>query len=90
MERAKQIMVELSVTQQKIINLLSDGLPHKFEELQQLMPDDLADRRALSNHLAKIRTRIRPRGEDIICQFILRQRQYRHVRLLHSANDGCR
>jgi hypothetical protein len=33
---------------------------------------------------------LRPRGEDIICQFILRQRQYRHVRLLHSAYDGCR
>jgi hypothetical protein len=37
-----------------------------------------------------MRYKLRPRGEDIICQFIFRQRQYRHVRLLHSAYDGCR
>jgi len=82
--------IELSVTQQKIIDCLSDGLPHKLEELQALVPDELAGDKALANHLAKIRTKIRPQGEDIICQFIFRQRQYRHVRLLHSANDGCR
>jgi hypothetical protein len=33
---------------------------------------------------------LRPRGEDIICQFIDRQRKWRHVRLLHSPYDGCR
>ena len=77
-------------TQTKILQILSDGLPHKFEELQQVLPDNLGGRKALNNHLQGIRYKIRPRGEDIICQFLLRQRQYRHVRLLHSANDGYR
>jgi len=84
------MVAEFTPTQSKILQVLSDGLPHKFEELQAVLPDNLSDRKTLSNHLSGIRIRLRPRGEDIICQFILRQRQYRHVRLLHSAYDGCR
>jgi hypothetical protein len=80
----------MTPTQTKILQILSDGMPHRFEELQQVLPDNLGNRQTLHNHLKLIRAKIRPRGEDIICQFILRQRQYRHVRLLHSANDGCR
>lgn len=80
----------MTPTQVKILHVLSDGLPHKFEELQQVLPDNLGSRKVLNCHLVNIRATLRPKGEDIICQFLLRQRQYRHVRLLHSPNDGYR
>ena len=78
-----------SPTQRKILAILSDGLPHKLDELTACM-DSLTNPRTLHSHLATIRIHLRPQGEDIICQFIQRQRQYRHVRLLHSSNDGKR
>lgn len=77
-------MFEFTPTQRRILTILADGLPHKFEELQRSLPDDLGDRNALNRHLCAIRLKIRARGEDIICQFLNRQRQYRHVRLLRS------
>ena len=83
-------VAEFSPTQTKILAVLSDGLPHRWEEIKQVLPNEQSDRHTLNSHLKTIRAKIRPRGQDIICQFILRQRQYRHVRLLHSANDGCR
>ena len=83
-------MAEFSPTQRKILLVLSDGLPHKLPELMACL-DELTERpNSLHSHLALIRRKLRPAGQDIICQFILRQRQYRHVRLLHSPEDGRR
>ena len=82
-------MSEFSPTQRKILAVLSDGMPHKMVELTACM-DELTNPRTLHYHLSLIREKLRPRGEDVICQFIYRQRQYRHVRLLHAAGDGCR
>jgi hypothetical protein len=82
-------MAQFTSTQQKIMDILEDGFPHKFEELREVLPDKLGGRRALGNHLNAIRAKIRPGGREILCQFLLRQRQYRMVRMLHSPNTGC-
>ena len=83
-------MNEFTPTQRKILQVLSDGLPHPFSELLACLPDDLSEISALRMMLSRIRTKLRPRGEDIICQHLYHSHQYRHVRLLHSAGDGTR
>lgn len=83
-------MTEFTATQIKILNVLSDGMPHRFEELQACLPDDMSGIDALRTMLSRIRAKIRPRGEDIICQHLNHSHRYRHVRLLHSAADGTR
>ncbi len=84
------ILSEFTPTQQKILQVLSDGLPHPFSELLDCLPDDLSGITALRMMLSRIRRKLRPRGEDIICQHLNHSHQYRHVRLLHSAGDGTR
>ena len=83
-------MAEFSPTQTKILMVLSDGLPHRFEELRACLPDDMSGITALRMALSRIREKLRPRGEDIICQHVNHSHRYRHVRLLHSAGDGAR
>lgn len=72
-----------------ILHVLSDGEPHRFDEIKPCLPDELADRSSLNSHLKRMRPRLRAEGEDIICQFIHRQRKYRHIRHLRgSASHG--
>jgi hypothetical protein len=79
-------------TQSRILAILSDGMPHRPAELKMaLANEELASMNALRVHLAHIRQKLRPRGEDIVCLWGWKEcHRYRHVRLLHSANDGCR
>ncbi len=74
-------------TEQRILNLLSDGLPHSREEIRHCLSDELAPKAAIRPHIASIRRVLRLLGEDIICE-INPKICYRHVRLLASANDG--
>jgi hypothetical protein len=75
-------------TQRAILQTLSDGLRHSKSELRSCLPDDLADDTNLRWHVCMIRKMLRPRGEDIICEFYERTTHYRHVRLLSSPYDG--
>jgi hypothetical protein len=81
---------EFTPTQSKILAVLSDGNPHPFKELLDCLPDNMSEVTALREMLRKMRKVLRPRGEDIICQHVNHSHRYRHVRLLHSANDGAR
>lgn len=71
-------------TQARIVKLLSDGEPHRREELRALLPDDLGGFENLKPHLTAIRKHLRPRGEDIVCRFLNRGLHYQHVRLISS------
>ena len=82
-------------TQVRILAVLSDGLPHRREELRDVLPDELGSLDNVRPHLTAIRRVLRPRGEDIVCEFsqapgTKRCWCYRHVRLLASADDGQR
>jgi hypothetical protein len=81
-------MPQFSHTQQCILSVLADGMPHDMDELVGAVPDELATPKTVKNHLYIIRIKLRPIGQDIICQFLNRQRLYRQVRLLSSAVDG--
>jgi hypothetical protein len=80
--------VKLTPIQARMLQLLSDGLPHSRESLLECLQDDHPEPTAHAKHLAAIRLKIRLRGEDIICEYRKRRAYYRHVRLLNSPYDG--
>lgn len=69
-------------TQQKILDVLSDGLAHLREELHACLPDELGPLKNVQNHITAIRRRLRPKGQDIVCVISNRGIRYMHVRLL--------
>lgn len=79
-----------SPTQQEILGVLSDGMPHPREDVMRAigLSSSESDRRLFGSHLVKIRRRLKRRGETILAQLLNRKVHYRHVRLLASANDG--
>ena len=80
----------LSLTQIKLLGILADGMPHSIQELHTAIPDELSSPRAVITHISKLRKVLRPKGEDIICEYAKRRRFYRQIRLLASATDGKR
>lgn len=69
-------------TQQRILNVLADGMPHLRIELLGCLHDELGDRTNLYPHLSRLRTLLRPQGQDIVCELQRRRVAYRWVRLL--------
>jgi hypothetical protein len=78
-------------TQEKILAVLADGMPHTREELRKCFDDGsgvpLSGLQQLNNNLTAIRKVIRPLGQEILCQYKSRFFYYRHVRLLHGPED---
>ena len=82
--------MELTPTQQKIIDLLSDGLKHSREELHNLINPN-ANKSNVHIHISQLRKLLLSRGEDIAGEVGFGMRiTYRHVRLLVNPNDGRR
>lgn len=77
-------------TETRILSALADGMPHPKAELKGCVDEQLAlvDDSALRAHLARIRKKLRPKGQDIICELLNRSIHWRHVRLLPSAVRG--
>ncbi len=68
-------------TQQKMLDLLSDGMPHSREEMFACLWDEESRYVAIHPHISLIR-KLLPPGEAIICEYRKRSIYYRHVRLL--------
>lgn len=77
-----------SPTQTKILRVLSDGMPHSRHELHACLDDPLSNLKALWFHICMMRKTLRPKGEDIICEYCSRSYYYRHVRLLSGGYDS--
>lgn len=71
-------------TQQRMIDVLSDGLRHTRKELEACLDDELAETHsAVSVHLTAIRKILRPIGQDVILEYEGQNRTYyRHVRIV--------
>ena len=80
-------MPEFTIIELKIITELSDGLPHKRKDLMQLLRVKEGNPSNLNTHISRIRQKIRPLGQDIICELIGFSINFRHVRLLKSNNE---
>jgi hypothetical protein len=74
---------QFTETQQKIVNLLSDGNAHQRKKLHALLPDPQSKLSSINIHISRIREKIEPQGYTIVCELVNRQICYRHVRLLH-------
>lgn len=69
-------------TEEAILNVLSDGMPHTREELHTCLPDPLSAISAIQPHISHLRSKLVPIGHDIVCEFRDRQYMYRWIRLL--------
>ena len=69
-------------TQTAMLKVLSDGLPHSKAELHACLPDELGAADNVFRHISAIRKTLRPRGQDVLCEYRERSRFYRWVRLL--------
>jgi len=77
-------MPEYTDSQKAILEILSDGRNHKREELLISLPTKSDGLAGLAAHLCRIRKKLRPIGQDIVCVLYQRQVHYRHVRLLSN------
>ncbi len=77
--------MEFTKTEGKMLQILSDGLAHTREEIFSCLPDDLGRLSNIRKHFTNIRKKIRPIGQDIICELKDRRICYRHVRLINRS-----
>lgn len=74
--------------EQRMLNVLADGLNHTKQELFECLDDDLAQLKSITPHLTRLRRKLNPQGRDIVCIFMNRKTMYRQVLVYPSANDG--
>lgn len=72
-------------TEQLIADVLADGRPHHRDELRHCIDGEFTSLKTVSFHLTMMRKKLRPIGQDIICELVNRRICYRQVRLLASA-----
>jgi hypothetical protein len=68
--------------ERKMLRVFSDGLRHTKGELFGCLNDDLARASAVWFHVSNLRRKLRPAGQDIVCELYKRRFYYRQVRLL--------
>lgn len=83
-------MEKFTPTQQRILELLSDGLRHKRDEVLACLGDDMASLDTMQIHIVYLRKKLNPKGTDIVCQVYNGGYYYRHIRMLVNPNDGKR
>lgn len=74
----------LPPTMRKMLEVLSDGLPHTREELHACLFDELGAMKNISKYLTMMRKYLAPKGMGILTQFINRRMCYRQVRFLNK------
>lgn len=80
-----------TVTEQKILDLLSDGKLHRAEEIHACLPDELGARENIHQHLSNIRKKLRAIGQDIVLRrngLSKTESWYYHCRVVASPYDG--
>ena len=76
---------DFSPTQRAMLEVLKDGRPHPIEELHACLRDELGPASNVAPHLSAMRLKLRAIGQDILCEYVKRQRLYRWVRLLQGS-----
>lgn len=74
--------MNLTVTEQKIYDLLADWYPHSVDELVTCLWDDMNDRPAdaVRVHISNIRKKIGQSGQDVMYRGVNGKSTYRLVR----------
>ena len=74
--------MEFTKTQKRILEVLADGGRHLKAELKNSLPDKEASPKTVAVHICYLRKKLRPIGQDIVCEYYRRRIHYRQVRLL--------
>lgn len=76
-------------TEQRMMDVLGDGLPHTAKELHACLMDELGPVRNITTHLSNIRKKLARHGQGVAMMENGNARTvYRLVRFLASATDG--
>lgn len=75
--------------EQRMLEVLSDGLPHSRKELHACLYDELSRISSIRYHLSNIRKKL-PDGETVICEYVGTTFKYRHIRLLKPAHTSAK
>lgn len=74
--------------QQRMADVLADGMPHTRLELHGCLYDELGKPSNVYSHICGMRKQLLKMGQTIVCEYRYRSFYYRQVRLLASACDG--
>ncbi|GEM_PF-3446107 len=77
-------MTNLSVPQQIVLELLSDGLPHTKDEIREALEKPDMSNVTLRSVIYRARRNLAGTGQTIVCEYFHRKTHYRWVRLLSS------
>lgn len=83
----------LSHMQRRILEMLSDGIAHNRDEIKTCLWDELSGPSAVRVAIFRLKQKLRPIGQDIICEISYTPHQtirYRLVELIPSPCDGKR
>jgi hypothetical protein len=72
----------LTPTERKFLAVLGDGMAHRREELHACLPDTLGPLSNIWPHLTRLRKKVRPLGQEIVCEIQRGKICYRCVKLL--------
>jgi DNA-binding CsgD family transcriptional regulator len=81
------VSVHFTPIERCILAVLSDGTAHRPRELLACLDDSQATVENMRVHLSRIRAKLRPAGQDILCVIADRTVHYRHVQLLPARRD---
>ena len=68
--------------QHKLLELFSDGKRHSKEEVKRTIQDEHVSDEAMWAAIHRLKNKLEPIGETIVCETAGYVRMYRHVRLL--------
>lgn len=77
----------LSETEKILFDLLSDGQPHRVQELLDALPNDMTERNVLHNHISNLRRKLLRANEDVIAQSFGKYVGYRRIKVLTPDNS---
>lgn len=72
--------------EQRIIDLLSDGMPHDRYDVLDCLKDKESNLHALAVAIMRLRPKVRALGQEIVTEHNRGGIAYRHVILLSGAN----
>ncbi len=61
--------MHLTKTEQRLFNLMSDGLPHTHAEMRALLPSEMSD--TINQHLFSLRRKIKAEKLFIACDRVV-------------------
>ena len=73
--------------QSRMLAILRDGLPHTRQELHACLYDDCGAMSNIRCHLTLLRRVLRPKGRDILIEWINRRMHYRLVKLIRTRQN---